>query len=200
MRLLYQVLIFSLIFSCVHGELEFQSFPHKVEISIIETDGSIKKLGETPIVVPTENVFENNSLVKLLFTKTGFRDETVYLSKPELKSRIKISTKMSEANSANEVLSSKKIEKISSKIAEAQKYSHAKNFKKAETILAALVEEYPDVSVPYDLLANVYYLTNDIERALYFYKRANEISPGNTQREFIINKLNKNSKNSETSL
>lgn len=175
--------------SCGHGKLEFQSFPEKVDVSVVESDGQIKNLGETPLNVDMDQILFGDGAVKLLFTKAGYRDETVYLSKPALRANIKISTNMKEASSAKEIISNQKLEKLSNKVAEAQKYTYSKNYKRAEGILLNLIDEYPEVSVPYDLLANIYYLSNNTSKALFFYEKAKGLSPSNTQREYLINKL-----------
>jgi len=181
-----------LLVSCGHGQIEFQTFPSKVDVSIVESNGQIKKLGETPLEIDTENIFYNDGVVKLLFTKQGYRDEVVYFTKPAIRSRVKISSNMQQASSANEIISNQKLEKISSKIAEAQQYSFSKNFRRAEDILLKLIDDYPEVSVPYDLIANVYYLSNDIDKAIYYYEKAKQISPGNIKRDYLLNKLKGN--------
>lgn len=185
----FYLLMLLLLASCGHGKLEFQSFPAKVDVSVVESDGQIKKLGETPLNVDMNNILFGDGAVKLLFTKAGYRDEVVYLSKPALRSNIKISANMKEASSAKEIISNQKLEKLSNKVAEAQKFSYSKNYKRAEGILLGLIDEYPEVSVPYDLLANIYYLSNNTSKALFFYEKAKGLSPSNTQREYLINKL-----------
>lgn len=188
MKRIYLFLLFILV-SCGHGKLEFQSFPEKVDVSVVAGDGQIKKLGQTPLKVDMNNGFFNDGAVKLMFTKSGYRDEVVYISKPALRADIKISTKMQEANSAKEIISIQKLERLSNKIAEAQRYSFGKKYKRAESILINLIDDYPEVSVPYDLLANIYYLSNNTSKALYFYEKAKGIKPGNPQRDYLINKL-----------
>jgi len=188
MKIAYIFLIFILV-SCGHGKVEFQSFPDKVDVSVVEGDGQIKNLGLTPLDIDMNKVFFNDGAVKLMFTKPGYRDEVVYLTKPAITSDVKISTKMQEANSAKEIISNQKLEKLSNKVAEAQRYSYSKNYKRAETILLALIDEYPEISVPYDLLANIYYLSNNTNKALFFYEKAKGINPGNPQRDYLINKL-----------
>lgn len=188
MRLNLLFLLFLLV-ACGHGKLEFQSFPGMVDVSVISSDGQIRKLGETPLQVDMEDINFDSGIVKVLFTKTGYRDDVIFLTKPALRSTVKISTNMQEANSAKEVISNQKLERLSSKIAEAQKYSYGKNFQRAENILVQIIQDYPDVSVPYDLLANVYYLTNEYGKALHYYEKANVLTPGNTQRDMLINKL-----------
>ncbi len=189
MNILNIILALFLITSCGHGKLDFQSYPAKVDVSVVESDGQITKLGATPLSVGMDSVFFKDGAVKLIFSKTGYRQEIVYITKPALRSSVKLTTRMEEANSAKEIISNQKLERLSSKIAEAQKYSFNKNYKRSEEILLKLVDNYPDVSVPYDLLANIYYLSNDTNKALYFYEKAKGISPGNSQRDYLINKL-----------
>ena len=173
MKKISYLVFFIFLISCGHGTLEFQSYPNKAEVSISDSDGEIRRLGETPINLDTDRVFLNReNAVKVIFTKKGHKDEVVYLTKPAVKSEVKISARLQEINNAKEVLSNQKIEKISSLIAQAQQYSFAKNFNKAESVLLSMVEEYPGISVPYDLLANIYYLTNNKNKALHYYEIA----------------------------
>ena len=190
MKKISYLLLLIFLISCGHGTLEFQSYPNKAEVSISDSDGEIRRLGETPINLDTDRVFLNReNAVKVIFTKKGHKDEVVYLTKPAVKSEVKISARLQEINNAKEVLSNQKIEKISSLIAQAQQYSFAKNFNKAESVLLSMVEEYPGISVPYDLLANIYYLTNNKNKALHYYEIAREISPRNSERDYIIKKI-----------
>jgi tetratricopeptide (TPR) repeat protein len=194
MQKIYLFLIFILV-SCGHSKVEFQSFPDRVDVSVVEGDGQIKKLGLTPLDIDMKKIFFNDGAVKLMFTKSGYRDEIVYLTKPAIRSDVRISTKMQEANSAKEIISTQRLEKLSNKIAEAQRYSYSKNYKKAETILLELIDDFPELSVPYDLLANIYYLSNNTNKALFFYEKAKMITPGNQQRDYLINKLKRDARN-----
>jgi tetratricopeptide (TPR) repeat protein len=186
----YILLIFCfLLVACGHGKLEFQTFPNQVDVSVVEADGQIKKLGSTPVTVSQSDINFSKGLVKLHFNKPGFREEVIYLTKPSLQSDIKISANLQEASSAKEIISNQRLEKLSNKIAEAQKFTHSKNYKRAETVLLQLIEEYADISVPYDLLANIYYLSGNSNKALYYYEKASGLAPGNSQREFVIRKI-----------
>jgi tetratricopeptide (TPR) repeat protein len=189
---LYLLSLFFLI-SCGHGKIDFQSYPDKAEISVIEKDGQIKNLGKTPVSINMDEIFFSNGAVKLMLSKSGYRDEIVYLTKPSIQTSVKISAKLKEASSAKEIISNEKLEKVSNRVAEAQRYSFSKNYRKAEEILLDMIDEYPDISVPYDLLANIYYLTNDTNKALYYYQKAKVIAPRNAKRDLIINKLKRSS-------
>lgn len=193
MQFYITILIF--LISCGHGKIDIQSYPDKAEISIVEANGQINDLGQTPVSINMDEIFFSSGAVRLMFSKSGFKDEIVYLTKPSLQTSVKISAKLKESSSAKEIISNEKLEKISSKVAEAQRHSFSKNYSKAEQILLNMIDEYPDISVPYDLLANIYYITNATNKALYYYQKAKVISPRNAKRDFIINKLKRNSNN-----
>ncbi len=190
MNKLTLLFIFIILYGCGTGKLVFQSEPAAVNISVVESNGQIRKLGKTPIAANPRNIFFQDGVAKIIFSKEGYRDEVVYLPKPSVGSNLKISTQMHKTSSnANEIISNQTLEKFSSKLAEAQKFSFSKNYVRAKEILRSLINEYPNVSVPYDLLANVYYLSNDTGRALQYYEKANEINPGNSRRNYLLIKL-----------
>lgn len=175
--------------SCGHAKLHFESYPSKVDVGVVSSDGQIRTLGQTPLRVNIDSVPFNDGAIRLMFTKDGFQDEVVYLSKPALSSTVKVSTTMKAASSAKEIIFNEKLEILSYKTAEAQRYSYSKNYNKAESILLDLIDTYPGVSVPYDLLANIYYLSNKTSKALFYYEKAKSISPVSPQREYLINKI-----------
>lgn len=183
-------IVFLFIFiSCAHNKVDIESYPSKTTISLIESNGQVKEIGQTPLIIDLDKLFQDEKLIKLNFSKDGHKDQVVYLNKPQIKSRISISANLEKNNSASEIISNEKMQELSSKVAEAQKYSFKKNYRKAEKILLDVIEDYPNISVPYDLIANIYYLSNESEKALYFYKKAKNLNPGNAQRDYIITKL-----------
>lgn len=183
-------IVFLFIFiSCAHNNVDIESYPSKTTISLIESNGQVKEIGQTPLSIDLDKLFQDERLIKLNFSKDGHKDQVVYLNKPQIKSRISISANLEKNNSASEIISNEKMQELSSKVAEAQKYSFSKDYKRAEQILLNVIEEFPSVSVPYDLVANIYYLSNRSKKALYFYQKAKQLNPGNAQRDYIISKL-----------
>lgn len=186
---IHLITILFLLISCGHGRVNIQSYPKNAEVSIVESDGEIKKIGVTPLDIDSQKLYFSGGAIKFLFSKVGYKDEFVYLVQSTIRSDIKISTTLKEVNDVKGVLSNRKLERLSGKIAEAQKFTFSKNYKRAEAILSNVIEEFPNVSVTYDLIANIYYLTNDTSRALYYYEKAKVISPENIKRDYLINKL-----------
>lgn len=185
-----KLIVFLLIFiGCAHNKVDIESYPSKTTISLVESSGQVKEIGQTPLRIDLDKLFKGEKLVQLNFSKIGHKDRVVFLSKPQINSNISISANLEKNNSASEIISNEKLQELSSKIADAQKYSFKKDYKKAEKILLDIIESYPSVSVPYDLIGNIYYLSNESEKALYFYRQAKLLNPGNAQRDYIISKL-----------
>lgn len=189
MKVLLSLALIYFLTSCGHTQLEFQSYPQDVNVSVVDSKGQIKKLGVTPLEYNAADLFKNESMVKIVFSKLGHKDEVIYLNKPQVPSKVVVAASMNDLDNATELLSSEKLERVSSRIAEAQKHSYNKNFSKAKQILTELIDDYPEISVPYDLMGNIHFLTNEYNTALYFYQKAKELSPRNNRRDQLINKL-----------
>ncbi len=176
--------------ACSTGKVKVESFPLKAQVSLVNENGQITSLGNTPLEVSSSKVYKHQEFVKVLISKNGFEAKEIYISKPLLSSTQNLSANLKPIQETKKLFQDARLEEVSLKIAEAQKLGFLKEFKKAENILLGLVDEFPELSVPNDLLANIYYLTHKKDKALYYYKRADELSPGNSQRSRIIYKLN----------
>lgn len=194
-------LLFIFLFGCAQGRLKVDTVPSQVSVKYQDESGQLKSLGLTPIDLKLNDRHFNSGVAKLIFNKEGYKDEIVFLGRPTTQSELEISLTLSEAAKESQdiekILSSEKLERISSRIAEAQNFTHARNYLRAESILLDLINDFPTVSVPYDLLANIYFLTNKKSKALRFYKKADAISPDNVKRDLLIQKLRNEAKFSE---
>lgn len=83
-------------------------------------------------------------------------------------------------------LNSRILHSVASKIAEAQRNSFNKNYIKAELLLKQILEDYPELGVGHDLLANIYYLTNSKSKALFHYRKAKQFSDDSLKRDQMI--------------
>lgn len=178
------------IIACSTGKVKVDSFPLKAQVSLVNENGQITSLGETPLEISAAKAYKNQEFIKVLISKNGFEAKEVYISKPLLASTQSLSANLKPVQETKKLFQDARLEEVSLKIAEAQKLGFLKEYKKAEDILLDLVDEFPELSVPNDLLANIYYLTHKKDKALYYYKRADELSPGNSKRSRIIYKLN----------
>ena len=178
------------LYSCASESVQITTFPDKATVSIQEKSGQIVDLGQTPLELKPHEVFHSGNLANITLSKQGYENESIYLSKNDIPTEMSISYKLKREKSQNQaVLNSQIIQSVTSKIAEAQRNSFNKNYVKAEVLLKQILEDYPELGVGHDLLANIYYLTNSKSKALFHYKKANEFSDTSAQRNQMINKL-----------
>ena len=193
-KITYYVLTFFLaaLSGCAGESIKVSTFPDKVTVSIEESNGQIIDLGESPIELETEDVFQSGNIANIILSKEGYQSERLYLSKSDIPTEVSISQKLKRENSNNQsILNSKTINDVAAKIAEAQRNSFKKNFVKAELLLKQVLEDFPELGVGHDLLANIYYLTNAKSKALFHYKRAKQLSDNSVKRDQMINLIEK---------
>ncbi|HLE10537.1 MAG: hypothetical protein A2504_14265 [Bdellovibrionales bacterium RIFOXYD12_FULL_39_22] len=176
--------------SCSSGLLNISTVPEKVSVKIREEDGQIRDLGLTPVRMDSSDFFKGNNFVQVILSKEGYDNEKIVLIRPSLEGSITLSVEMLKGGgSVKEALSSVELERLATLIASSQQFFYAKKYSEAENSLKKLIIEFPDVSLSYDLLGNIYYLQNQHEKALGMYRRADEISPRNIERNRMIDKL-----------
>ncbi len=177
---------------CAGESIKVSTFPDKVTVSIEESNGQIIDLGESPTELETKDVFQSGNIANIILSKEGYESERLYLIKSDIPTEVSISQKLKREDSNNQsVLNSKTINDVASKIAEAQRNSFKKNFVKAELLLKQVLEDFPELGVGHDLLANIYYLTNAKSKALFHYKRAKQLSDNSVKRDQMINLIEK---------
>ena len=138
----------------------------------------------------SSDFFKGNNFVQVILSKEGYDNEKIVLIRPSLEGSITLSVEMLKGGgSVKEALSSVELERLATLIASSQQFFYAKKYSEAENSLKKLIIEFPDVSLSYDLLGNIYYLQNQHEKALGMYRRADEISPRNIERNRMIDKL-----------
>jgi len=187
MKLLFTLALLGLV-SCGHNKTKFESYPTKAQVSLLEKDGNIIDLGSTPLSISNDDLFKGE-LAQVIFTRQGYKDEKLTLSRPENNTRMNISAKLDRETSADGELFNQRLEKITSQIALIQNHIKNRNFDMAQNIIQKIISDYPDLSVPYDLMGNIYYLQNNRLKALQSYKKADARNPSNTKRKRIMRKI-----------
>lgn len=172
---------------CSHNKTTFESYPIKSNVSVIEKDGSIKNLGTTPLEIDNSKLF-HSEMVQIVFSHKNYQDKNFVVARPENNTRMNISAKLKKSLS-DESDFMKKVEKVSSQIAKIQNNINIKNFDSAESIVVKLIADFPELSVAYDLLANIHYLKNNKQQALYYYRKADSLNPNNQKRKRIMRKI-----------
>ena len=175
------------------GKLSIKSNPSEATVKIYEQSGDIKEMGKTPLSIDFNQVFYNSKNVKLIIEKQNFESEKIILTKPAIQTNYDVSVSLNrDTASASEQENQKKYQLVATRIAEAYEKIQQKNLRAAEGILIRFLDDFPNVSVGYDLLGNVYFIMGDKDAALSQYIKADEITPNNFERKRIIDRLKNN--------
>jgi tetratricopeptide (TPR) repeat protein len=187
----FKILLISLVLtSCSTGTLSLKSTPDKAQVKVVDPDGEIRSLGETPVSIPLNQVFQNGAYVQLIVESSGHNPEKVLLTKPQIETSYNLSFKLNkETQDLDAMKTIDNLERIAVEIANAQRLMYAKRSEEAETILKRVVDEFPAVSVGYDMLGNIYYMKNDYRQALKYYETALELNPTNLERKRVVEKI-----------
>ena len=111
--------------------------------------------------------------------------------KPPIKTNYNISVSLiRDSTTDSQIENQKRLEKVATKVAEALMKIQKKKLREAESLLMRLVDEFPNISVVYDLLGNVYYMMGDRVAAKAQYLKADSINPNNFERKQVIQRLN----------
>ena len=181
------VLILLLLSSCAGEKVKVTTFPDKATVSIQEKNGQIIDLGVTPIELNSSDVFQSQNMAQVILSKDGYLSERLYLSRSDIPTEVSVSQKLKREDVSDQAaLNSRILHSVASKIAEAQRNSFNKNYIKAELLLKQILEDYPELGVGHDLLANIYYLTNSKSKALFHYRKAKQFSDDSVKRDQMI--------------
>ena len=82
-------------------------------------------------------------------------------------------------------------EKLARNIAKANSLIHLKRYPEASSILQNVVNDFPHVSVGYDLLGNISYLQRDFKQAEQYYQKSIQISPDNVETQNVLERIKK---------
>lgn len=183
-------ILFTFVACSSSGKLSVKSNPSDATVKVYEQNGDIKEIGRTPLSINFDEVFSRSKNIKLIIEKQNFASEKIILTKPAIQTNYDISLSLiRDESSSSQQETQKKYQIIATRIAEAYEKIQQKNLRAAESILARFLEEFPNISVGYDLLGNVYYIMGDKDAALSQYLKADEINPNNFERKRIIDRL-----------
>lgn len=82
-----------------------------------------------------------------------------------------------------------KLQKLAKGIAHSQSLIVKKKFEEAKTILGTLSSEFPQISVIYDLRANIAYIQKNYRSALIYYRKSMKIDPTNFQTQKMVDRI-----------
>lgn len=169
--------------SCsTRSTINIRSLPQGATVSVIETDGTIKEIGKTPLDT-------NEQYVSLQVDKEGYEPYRIFLGGIKTSGQeftVKLASKAEDLKVGD---IKNRHEKLAKGIARAHSLITRKKFTEAEALLINLTNDYPHVSVGYDLLGNISYLQKDLRRAVGFYEKSLQINPENLETKQVVDRI-----------
>lgn len=170
--------------------LRVESDPVGADVFVNSAGQPSRKVGVTPISLTANELGESSSSVEVLLVKTGYERERLVLPPSAYGRTGNLIIKLGAQESSNLCRDTDlAVTKVSRGVAQIQGLVRNKNYSEAERILKSLSDEFPSVSVLYDLLGNVYYLMRDRSKALASYKKSLSLAPNNIETQNIIRRL-----------
>lgn len=164
------------------SSIKLKSIPDGANVSAIETDGSSRSIGKTPVAT-------SESMQSILIEKEGFESSRIFVGRLESQNyeySVKLTPK-AEDPKITDIKS--RYERLAKNIAKANNLINNKRYSEADSILVNLTNDYPYVSVGFDLLGNISYLQKDFKRAIGYYQKSLELNPENVETKQVLDRL-----------
>ncbi len=191
-KLIFPFMLMLLLSSCgTISKVKITSSPDKAEVKVTNNDGETKSLGITPLELTGKDIYSSSSRMSLIqISKDGFESQNVFIAQESsLESyniNIKLRTKTEDVK--NQDIKSRQ-EKLAKNIALSNNLINKKRYEEAERVLSSVADDFPYVSVTYDLLGNIAYLRRDFRSAINYYEKSFQINPENSESKTMIDKL-----------
>lgn len=182
----------SLVAGCASNTLQVRSTPDGADVSLVAQDGSVSKLGKTPLTLDSgTNMALLSSVTQVRVSKEGFLTQSAVVpSLGDLGGSGSLQFNLSETE-LPKVCSAQDddLNELARNIAEGSALIQKRRFSDAAQLFQSLAVKFPSVATVYDLLGNAYYLQKDFVKALAAYRRSHSISPNNSSAAKMIAKL-----------
>lgn len=163
--------------NCFAQEIVVNSNPDQAEI-YLQVEGKKSLLGKTPFKMTISELgsfTQGQDVFNLVLVKEGFHREKFFISNMG-GDNIQLSSDLKPKYSSEY---SKSIDKLISELFEAQRLVRAKKYDDALAVLNALEKKHQDYSAVYELKGGVLYLTQQLKKALSYYRKAFDVNPQN---------------------
>lgn len=182
MKLYLSLVLVFIIQSCASPSIKLKSVPDGASVSVVESDGSARSIGKTPLET-------SESMQSILIEKEGFESSRIFVGHLESQ-HYEYSVKLTPRPEDPKVTDIKsRYERLAKNIAKANNLINNKRYSEADSLLVNLTNDYPYVSVGYDLLGNISYLQKDFKRAIGYYQKSLELNPENVETKQVLDRL-----------
>ena len=171
--------------------VKIQSSPEGALVSSRGTDGASRSLGKTPLQVESSELSSSGGRVtSLIVSKEGYQDQHILLGRDRAKENYDINIKLQGQTEDPKVMDAKsRQEKLAKNMVQAHNMISNKRYEEARSLLISVIQEYPHISVGYDLMGTLSYLQKDLKSSLNYYERSLQINPENVETKQMIDRL-----------
>ena len=183
MNLYLFIIVLMFMTSCsTSSSIKLRSIPEGANVSAVESDGTARLLGQTPLET-------KESMQSLLIEKDGHESSRIFVGRLHSENyeySVKLTPKVEDPKVAG---IKSRYEKLAKTLAMANNLLNNKRYSEANSILVNLTNDYPYVSVSYDLLGNISYLQKDFRKAIHYYQKSLDINPENVETKQVLDRL-----------
>jgi len=175
--------------ACATRPFKVTSEPAGADVFVSQPGRAARKLGLTPLTASASEVGDHDQTLIVSVEKTGYGRESLVLPAGTFSRTGELQVSLKPVVNGSCANQEESMTKLAHGIAESQSLIHQKGYDAAEQLLNSLAVAYPNLSVIYDLLGNVYYLQRKLDKALAAYKRSNALAADNPETTRMINKI-----------
>jgi hypothetical protein len=189
---IFMRLSLSLLMGCASSPmLKIQSSPEGALVTSRGNDGASRSLGKTPLQLDSSELSSSGGrITSMLVSKEGYQDQHILLGRDRSKENYDINIKLQGQTEDPKVMDAKsRQERLAKNMVQAHNLISNKRYEEARSLLITLIQEYPHISVGYDLLGTLSYLQKDLKSSLNFYERSLQINPENIETKQMIDRL-----------
>ena len=189
---LLSLILLMVLMSCASSSrVKITSSPDKAEVKVTTNDGETKSLGTTPLEIDGKEIYANASRMSMVHvSKEGFETQNIFIAQDTNQENYNINVKLKTRSEDAKGLEIKaRQEKLAKNIAVSNNLINKKRYEEAARVLITITQDFPYVSVSYDLLGNISYLQRDFRAALNYYEKSYQINPENAETKMMIDKL-----------
>jgi tetratricopeptide (TPR) repeat protein len=191
--LIYIIIFLSTLVSCSTSVslVRIKTVPENAQIAVRTAEDEYKILGKGPLEISTQELYSLGSRMSLLqISKESYKSQSILIVQGRSPENYDLLVQLEK-----EVVDTKsddvraRQEKLAKSLTHANNLLFLKRFNEAENLLKNIINDFPHISVAYDLLGNLYYLQKNMKSALLNYEKSFGINPENFETKRMIEKI-----------
>lgn len=195
-RCLATLFVFIVLSSCAtQPRLSIKSPQKEISYSLY-AQNKLQKNGVLPFEDDLSALYSNSQIIEIELSGEGLQTKRLIMPKARFIQEVAIDVSLDKSTNdpvgegqLRDLMNSKNLDELVKEVISFQSLVSNRRLDEANVVAKRLSTQYPRTSVFYDLLGNISYLQGNLSSALSFYKKAEELNPGNQERDQIISTI-----------